>query len=167
MMTHTGKLRCMTALYLTQGEQLLCLQRNGGRVAAGKWVGAAGGHFESGELNDARACVLRELREELGLTEDDLTGLSLRYITLRLKNGEVRQNYYFFAALKDPHRPLASTEGQLRWFLPQQLQALPMPGSAKHMLEHWVTTGRHNDALYGGISTAGGAQFTRLEEYED
>ena len=166
-MTHSGKLRCMTALYLTDGERLLCLLRSGGRVAGGKWVGAAGGHFESGELNDARACVLREAQEELNLTEDDLRRFTLRYITLRLKNGEVRQNYYFFAELKAPWRPLASTEGELQWFLPEQLADLPMPGSAKHMLQHWETTGRWNEALYGGVSTADGAQFTRLEEYDD
>ena len=35
-MTHSGKLRCMTALYLTDGGRLLCLLRSGGRVAGGK-----------------------------------------------------------------------------------------------------------------------------------
>ena len=60
-----GKLRQMTALYLVEGEKILMLYRIGSRVAEGKYVGSAGGHFEPEELNDPRACVLRELREEL------------------------------------------------------------------------------------------------------
>ena len=97
-----GRLRCMTGIYLTyQGEYYL-LYRQGSSVISDSYTGTAGGHFEPSELNDARACVLRELREETGLTEDDIQGLKLRYVTQRLKNGEIRQNYYFFAELKYP-----------------------------------------------------------------
>ena len=39
---------------------------------------------------------MREIQEELGITEDDIEGLSLRYITIRRTEEEVRQNYYFF-----------------------------------------------------------------------
>ena len=56
-------------------------------------------HFEKEELNDARACALRELYEETGIAEEEIENLSLRYITLRRKNDEIRQNYYFFADL--------------------------------------------------------------------
>ena len=62
-----GKLRNMTSIYLTQGDKILLLYRQGGRVVSDTWVASAGGHFEPYELNDARACVLRELREEIGL----------------------------------------------------------------------------------------------------
>lgn len=89
------KLRNMTSLYLCGDTGIWCLYRMGSRVADRKYIGSAGGHFEEGELNDPERCVLRELREELGLTREDLTGLSMRYVTHRLKNGEIRQNYYF------------------------------------------------------------------------
>lgn len=56
---------------------------------------SAGGHFEEKELNDAKACVLRELCEETGLTEREIDKLSLWYITLRPENDEIRHNYYF------------------------------------------------------------------------
>ena len=87
-----GKLRNMTSLYLVDDSGILCLYRIGSRVANQKYVGSAGGHFEPCELNDARACVLREMQEELGLTESDVEGLRLRYITHRLTGGEIRQN---------------------------------------------------------------------------
>lgn len=83
-----GKLRNMTAIYLLKGEKVLLLYRKGGRVVTDVWTGSAGGHFESDELNDARACVLRELREELGLGEEHLEGLTMRYVALRNTKGE-------------------------------------------------------------------------------
>lgn len=58
-----GKLRNMTTIYLFKGDKVLLLYRQGGRVVNNVWTGSAGGHFESFELNDARACVLRELKE--------------------------------------------------------------------------------------------------------
>ena len=55
-----GRLRNMTAVYLLRGSRVLLLYRQGGRVVNDVWTGSAGGHFERDELNDARACVLRE-----------------------------------------------------------------------------------------------------------
>ena len=94
-----GRLRNMTAVYLLRGSRVLLLYRQGGMVVNDVWTGSAGGHFERDELNDARACVLRELNEELGLRPEDIEGLALRYIALSGRKGEIRQNYYFFAEL--------------------------------------------------------------------
>ena len=79
-----GKLRNMTCIYLFRGERVLLLYRQGGRVVNNVWTGSAGGHFEEYELNDAKACVLRELREELGLGPENLDNLALRYVTCLL-----------------------------------------------------------------------------------
>ncbi|MBD5529019.1 MAG: NUDIX domain-containing protein, partial [Lachnospiraceae bacterium] len=107
-----GKLRNMTSIYVTSADKILLLLRQGGRVVNNVWVGSAGGHFEEFELNDARACVLRELKEELGLTDSEIKNLSLRYVTLRRTKGEIRQNYYFFAELNDGvDENLVSDEG--------------------------------------------------------
>ena len=86
-----GRLRNMTAIYLVDGEKILLLYRIGSRVVGNSYTGTAGGHFEKEELNDPRACVLRELREETGLTEEGIIGLTLRYACMRLKNGEIRR----------------------------------------------------------------------------
>ena len=159
-----GKLRNMTSLYLVDDSGILCLYRIGSRVANQKYVGSAGGHFEPCELNDARACVLREMQEELGLTESDVEGLRLRYITHRLTGGEIRQNYYFFARLKD-ERPLTSTEGSLRRVPYGQIPALEMPVSAKHMILHYVKEGRFTDKLYAGITEEQGTHFVEMREF--
>jgi len=161
-----GKLRNMTSVYLTDEKGILCLYRIGSRVANQKYVGAAGGHFEQEEVNDARKCVLREMKEELGLTEEDVADLRLRYITYRLKDGEIRQNYYFFGRLKAP-RALQSNEGVLTWVPYEEASELHMPVSAKHMLQHYLRQGRFDDHLYAGITQENGTEFVILREFED
>ena len=158
------RLRNMTSVYLTDEEGILCLYRMGSRVANNLYVGSAGGHFEQDELNDPKACVLREMREELGLTESDIDGLRLRYITHRLKNGEIRQNYYFFARLKEK-RELDSSEGVLRWVPYDDIPNLEMPVSAGHMIRHYLAQGRFTDALYAGITEEDGTKFVQMQEF--
>ena len=160
-----GKLRNMTSVYLLQKDKILLLHRIGSKVVGDSYVGAAGGHFEPAEVHDARACVLRELKEETGLDELALEDLSMRYITLRLKNGEVRQNYYFFANLRENAPPFSSNEGELQWFTQDELWKLEMPVTARQMLEHYFAVGKDTDLLYAGISTESNPVFVPLEEF--
>ena len=158
------KLRNMTSIYLIREGEVLCLYRIGSRVANNKYIGSAGGHFEPDELNDPEKCVLREMQEELGLTVSDVEGLTLRYITHRLVGGEIRQNYYFFARLKQ-ERELTSTEGNLRWVPYDEIPSLEMPVSAKHMILHYVKEGRYTDYLYCGITEETGTQFVVMKDF--
>lgn len=158
------KLRNMTSLYLVKDTAVLCLYRVGSRVANRKYIGSAGGHFEPEELNDPKRCILREMQEELGLWESDVEGLSLRYITHRLTEGEIRQNYYFFARLKE-ERVLSSTEGSLHWIPFEEIPDLEMPISAKHMILHYIREGRFTDRLYAGITEEDGTRFVEMREF--
>ena len=160
------KLRNMTSIYLTNVEKILLLYRIGSKVIENSYTGAAGGHFEKEELNDPKACVLRELYEETGLTENDIENLALRYITLRLKNGEIRQNYYFFADLKAPDVPINSNEGNLEWVDFDKAMLLDMPFSSKYVVEHYIKTGRKTSALYCGTAQENGVVFVELHEFD-
>ena len=163
-MDKVGKLRNMTAIYLMRKGKILLLYRQGSRVVNNLWTGSAGGHFEEWELNDPQACVLRELQEELSITEDMLSNLQLRYVALRRAKGEIRQNYYFFAELKDDFQDeLISDEGTLKWFSIEEISGLKMPFSAQFMIEHYLTIGRYNDKVYGGIADGEKVVFTELE----
>lgn len=159
------RLRNMTSLYLTGEKGILCLYRIGSRVVSNRYIGSAGGHFEPEELNDPRKCVLREMQEELGLTESDVEGLTLRYITHRLMEGEIRQNYYFFARLKED-RELSSTEGNLRWMSFDEIPDLYMPVSAKHMILHYLKEGRFTDHIYCGVTEETGTNFVVMRSFE-
>ena len=162
-----GKLRNMAGLYLRHGNQLLLLYRIGSRIISDSYTASAGGHFEKEELNDARDCVLRELYEETGLTEQDIDNLSLRYVTIRLKNGELRQNYHFFADLKDEQKEIVNNEGNLEWFYIERLLKNPpeMPFTAQYVVQHYAEIGKNTDVLYAGIATGTGVAFTEMEEF--
>lgn len=161
-----GKLRNMASVYITSGDRMLLLFRQGGRVVNDVWVGSAGGHFEASELNDARACVLRELEEELGLRACDIHDLSLRYITLRRSNGEIRQNYYFYAVLNQGvDENLASNEGISKWFDFSELASLDMAYTARYVINHYLQTGRETDEIYVGAADGEKVVFTVIPEF--
>lgn len=164
--TNIPKLRNMTAIYLMRNDKVLLLYRQGSQVVNNLWVASAGGHFEECELNDAKSCVLRELKEELSITEDMLSNLRLRYITIRQAKGEIRQNYYFFADLNDDcQEKLTSDEGTLKWFGLEEISQLEMPFSAKCMLEHYLSTGSQNDKTYVGVADGAKVVFTELPAF--
>lgn len=148
-----GKLRNMTGIYLLKGDKILLLYRQGGKVVNNVWTASAGGHFEKDELNDAKACAIRELKEELGLSEDDVEDMKFRYIAFRNVKGEIRQNYYFFAELKDGvDENLHSNEGECKWFSLDEIGDLEMPITAKYVMEHYCKVGCFTNEVYVGVT---------------
>ena len=161
------KLRNMTSIYLyDDNDRMLMLYRIGSRAIKDSYIGTAGGHMEPGEINDPKACVIRELKEEVGLNENDLENIELRYICLRNKLGEIRQNYYFFARLKNSELSLKSNEGNLKWCNFDEIKTLDMPHTAKYMIKHYIDVGRFNKKLYVGIGNPGKVDFTEIEPFE-
>ena len=152
-------------MYFVREDAILCLYRIGSKVADRLFVGAAGGHFEGSEMNDPEACILREIREELDLDPKGILNLKLRYVTHRLKNGEIRQNYYFFAQLKDDSVINTSNEGQLKWFSIEDILSLDMPFTSKKVTDHWVKEGRYTDKFYGGVATFNDMVFVEMNEF--
>lgn len=122
-------------------DKVLLLFRQGGRVVSNVWTGSAGGHFEEFELNDAKACVLREMNEELGLRKDDIQNLSLRYLTLR------------------------RTKGELKWFPLNKLNELEMPYTARYVIDHYCSVGQYSDKIYTGVANENEVFFWELPEF--
>lgn len=160
-----GKLRNMTGIYLLKGNKILLLYRQGGKVVNNVWTASAGGHFENDELNDAKACAIRELNEELGLSLEDVEDMKLRYIALRNVKGEIRQNYYFFAELKDGvDENLHSNEGECKWFLLDEIGDLEMPITAKYVMEHYCKVGLFTNEVYVGVTYPDRIEMNELVE---
>lgn len=158
-----GKLRNMTSVFLTDGEDILMLYRQGSRVINNQWIGSAGGHFEPHELNDAGACIARELKEELGLDGSCLRDPALRYVSLRFVNGELWINYFFFAVLPGGKgMKLSSEEGILKWFSFPEVSSLCIPPTTKHVLAHYIREGRFTRCLYAAAADGREAVFTVL-----
>lgn len=165
-MGNIGKLRNMTSIYLLCEDKMLLLYRQGSRVVNDVWIGSAGGHFEEKELNDAGACVLRELEEELSVAQDMICDMELRYVTMRRKCEEIRQNYYFFAKLPDGnHMPLTSNEGLLKWIPLKELKDLEMPFTARYVINHYLDVGQYNHKMYGGIADGEKVEFVEMPEF--
>lgn len=161
-----GKLRNMTGVYITYENKVLLLYRQGGRVVNNVWTASAGGHFEEYELNNAKACALRELKEETGITEAAFKNVAMRYVTLRRTNGEIRQNYYFFAELCEcTNFEFVSNEGVLKWFDISEIHTLEMPYTARYVIEHYLKAGRFDDKVYAGIADGEQVIFAELPEY--
>jgi 8-oxo-dGTP diphosphatase len=158
-------LRNLTAIYIISRNKMLLLYRVGSRVVQASWCGI-GGHFEKDELNDPRACVLRELLEETGITENDIGSVSLRYITLRMKNNEVRQNYYFFTELQNTEIDINKCdEGKLKWVDMNEILGREMPFTAEECLKHYLSIGKDDNKLYAGVATENGINFVELKEF--
>lgn len=161
-----GKLRNMSSVYVVKNEKVLLLYRQGSRVVNNVWIGSAGGHFENYELNDAKACAIRELNEELGIGPDEIENIQLRYITIKRTSEEIRQNYYFFADLKDGvDENLNSNEGISKWFSFEEIYSLEMPYTARYVIEHYWATGRYTSEMYVGIVNKENVIFTNLPEF--
>lgn len=110
--------------------------------------------------------MLRELEEEIGITVQYLKNLNMRYVTLRRTNGEIRQNYYFFAELCDcTNSEFVSNEGVLKWFDISELKTLEMPYTAKYVIEHYLEIAMFNDKVYGGIANGEQVVFIELPEF--
>ncbi|MDE5984002.1 MAG: NUDIX domain-containing protein [Eubacterium sp.] len=143
-----GKLRNMATIYIKKDNKMLLLDRIGSKVVGRSWCGI-GGHFEPDEVNDAKAAVLREMNEEIGLAENDLNNLDLRYIALRLVKDELRINYYFFADLKDDaEMNYDCDEGILEWISFDELNSKNMPYTAQKVIAHYLESGINTTDFY-------------------
>ncbi|GKX66542.1 hypothetical protein rsdtw13_18000 [Clostridium sp. TW13] len=90
----------------------------------------------------------------------------MKYITLRLKNNEVRQNYYYFTELHNTKIDISKCdEGKLEWVNIDEMLDRKMPFTAKECLKHYLAIGKDNDNLYAGVSTNNGVIFTELNEF--
>lgn len=151
----------MTSIFLVRRDRVLLLYRIGSRAVRDSWVGL-GGHVEPEEIRDPTRAVLRELDEEVGVTEDDISDLALRYVATRDTGTELRTTFYFTATLDpDASEPTECDEGELRWFdITPGPHDLSMPPTTKVALQHWLSEGRHDTRLRSIVMTPAGPQVS-------
>ncbi len=110
-----------TLCYVTQGDQVLMLHRvkKKNDLNQDKWIGI-GGKFEAGESPEE--CLLREAREETGLT---LTSWRCRGVITFLSDIWEGEYMYLFTADGFEGRLRTCDEGELRWVSREFLDRLP------------------------------------------
>ena len=111
-----------TLCYITRGDEVLMLHRTKKEkdVNRDKWIGI-GGKFLDGETPDE--CLLREVKEETGLT---LTDWKCRGVITFLTNGPYPGEYmYLFTADGFEGDLKECDEGDLQWVKRDFLGSLP------------------------------------------
>ncbi|MEC0269825.1 MULTISPECIES: NUDIX hydrolase [Paenibacillus] len=129
-----------TALLWNSRNELLMMKRSLTRtLSPGLWA-AIGGHLEPDELNNPRAACLREIWEETGIEHDEIQGLRLQYILLRLNGQEVRQQF-FYVGSTDVNPRITTPEGELHWVPKDLVLERPLPFIFRNLLEHYLDVG--------------------------
>ncbi|WP_168124085.1 NUDIX domain-containing protein [Paenibacillus sp. HB172176] len=146
--------RLMATAFLFNNDKILMMKRSADRkLAPGIWTGI-GGHIEPDEMNSSEYACVREVHEETGIERDQISDLSLRYILLRQKENELREQFVYFG--KTSKQELGQTEeGELHWIDIQLTKTLEMPMIIYEMLNHYFQNGIKNDETYIGILTRG------------
>lgn len=85
-----------------------------------KWIGV-GGHFEKGESPEE--CLLREVREETGLT---LTRYAFRGIVTFVSDDQEAEYMHLFTATGFEGELIECDEGRLEWLDREKMYQLPM-----------------------------------------
>ena len=110
-----------TLCYVTRGDQVLMLHRvkKKNDINHDKWIGI-GDKFEDGESPDE--CILREAREETGLT---LTSWQCRGVVTFLSDEAEGEFMYLFTADDFEGDLTDCPEGDLQWVSREFLDQLP------------------------------------------
>ena len=99
------------------------------------------------------------------LFRGDRVLLLYRQGAFRKTKGEIRQNYYFFADIKEHvDDNLVSNEGLCKWFPLEETGSLEMPLSAKYIMDHFRETGRRTDKTYICAARADKGDILELPE---
>ncbi|MCI8808506.1 MAG: 8-oxo-dGTP diphosphatase [Oscillibacter sp.] len=111
-----------TLCYLEQGDAYLMLHRvkKEHDLNQGKWLGV-GGKFQDGESPED--CILRECREETGLT---LTEYRYRGLVTFVSNEAPTEYMHLFTASAWTGNPHPCDEGELAWIQKSALRSLPL-----------------------------------------
>lgn len=110
-----------TLCYIEQDGKYLMLHRTKKKqdINGGKWIGV-GGHLEEGESPEE--CLVREVREETGLT---LTSYTFRGLITFISDRQETELMCLFTADGFAGEPGACNEGELAWIPKTEVPSLP------------------------------------------
>ncbi len=160
-------LRTFATAFISNSNQILLMKRSDERkFAPGIWA-AVGGHLEPEELNTPRIACLREIQEETGLVEEDLSYLDLEYIILRRCNLEIRIQYVYFGST-DKIDVKQSEEGRLHWIDQSELFNREMTYTTKMTLRHYIENREKIDrTIVGTVAEHDGNPIMNWEYVDD
>ena len=141
----------MSTAFLFNGSNVLLMKKQFSRLSDTPFWSGLGGHLEPDELNAPLKACYRKIYEESGLLESDIVGLRLRYILLRNKDNEIRQQFVYFGETTTLDFT-SSDEGELFWVNKDAMHELHMSRIIRFMLEHFHDNTDKKEIVIGVIS---------------
>ena len=138
------------AFLKNNGRYLLMLRSPTREIAPNIWS-CVGGHMETDELNDPLETCLREIKEETGITKENIHNLKLRYIILRQYKNKLRQNYIYFGETNITDL-LETEEGTLHWIHENELLEKEYTKTYMEMMRHYIETPDPEERIVAGIA---------------
>lgn len=120
-------------------EDRVLLIRRGQPPLLGEWS-LPGGVLECGET--LREAVIREAREETGLTVETGEMLGVYERIIRSEDGRVRYHYVLIDFLCRPASgdvKAGSDAADVRWFTPEELPSLKLPADTREVIGKGLT----------------------------
>jgi len=143
--------RQMTTAFIFNENKVLMIKKSLSQLHNSVFWSGLGGHLEPNELNKPREACLREIYEESGIVESDIDDLRLRYILLRIKEDEIRQQFVYFGKTKQ-NEIVISDEGELFWIDESELLDLDLSRIIRGMLEHYLLNKEKQETVVGVIT---------------
>lgn len=161
--------RLFATAFILHGKNILMMKRSKNATLLPDIWAPVGGHLESYELNDPHGACVREIFEETGLAEPELSDLSLRYIVHRIRALEIRTQYvYFGVASRLDVGP--TDEGELEWVPASAVLDLETSTTTRFVLSHYIEDSADKNTLYvGTVDSCRGdpeMKWTRLRDWE-
>ena len=144
-------LKNYSCAFLENGGYFLLIKRAPNReINPDVWSGV-GGKIEPCEINDPYSACVREIKEETGITSNNIENLTLRYIIIRKHNDVIRQSYIYFG--KANTKSFVDTdEGTLYWIPKEELKKKQYTSTYAKMIEHYLSSDADDNNVFIGIA---------------
>lgn len=145
----TLRLRHMAVAFLIneKNEIVFLKKKEDHHMLPGYFV-PVGGHMEKDEMNEPLKACLREINEEAGLTNDDITEIRIKYILHRILDDEIRIQYVFVTKVKNGAVLVESDEGKLYWKSLEEIMFSKITKPVKEAVRHYFEEGHKTDEIY-------------------
>ncbi|QKS44979.1 NUDIX domain-containing protein [Paenibacillus cellulosilyticus] len=141
----------MSTAFLINEDKVLLMKKETSKVSDEPFWTGLGGHLEPYELNSPMKACYREILEESGIAESDIEDLKLRYILLRIKNDEIRQQFVYFGRTTKTDF-VNSDEGELHWQRMSELKGIRFSRIVAFMLEDYQSHPNRDEVMVGTIT---------------
>lgn len=148
------EIRQMATAFIFNENKVLMMKKNRSSFVQFPFWSGLGGHIEADERNEPKRACVREIFEESGIEEHELEELKLKYILLRVKEEEIRQQFVYFGRTSRNH-VISSDEGELHWVEKEHILQLPLSKIIHFTIEHYFMNPARSEITIGTISRDG------------